>query len=151
MSRENDFQTAPSYASPSKKLNQPPESPWKKPNMRISLSKAKPLKRKSDIFGTFNDSGSNNNSFSILNNSNLNSRNDSNSGTKLSDENDPANGLCDPADACLFESQKMAKSRKTIFNKFSINNSSNNSPRTEFVSNEVYFFISIFYFQSNKN
>jgi hypothetical protein len=100
----NDVQ---STFSPQKPM---PQSPWKKPN-RVSLSKAKSLKRKSELLANLNDSNSSNSSFKLDPN-----------------ENNPIDGELD--------NQKQAKTRKTIFNRFSINTSLNfsygfNSPSAD--------------------
>jgi hypothetical protein len=88
----NDVQST--TFSPQKPM---PQSPWKRPN-RVSLSKAKSLKRKSELLANLNDSNSSNCSFKL-------------------DENNPIDSDLD--------SQKQAKARKTIINRFSINTSLN--------------------------
>jgi hypothetical protein len=91
----NDVQST--TFSPQKPM---PQSPWKKPN-RVSLSKAKSLKRKSELLANLNDSNSSNSSFKLDPN-----------------ENNPIDGELD--------NQKQPKTRKTIFSRFSINNTSLN-------------------------
>jgi hypothetical protein len=104
----NDGQTATGTVSfsPQKQM---PQSPWKRPN-RVSLSKAKSIKRKSELmFGSAANCSLNDSS--ALNSSDSSFRFDSN-------ENNPDGS----------ESQQhpqLAKTRKTLFNRFSINTSLN--------------------------